>query len=266
MLPVPYSPAFRAEAVRRARRSGQSINEVAAALSVHPSTLRKWLVTHPVSVEADEPVEEAARPAAPVQALLVSDRRVITEVDGPAGWVDEPSARRRPRLVAYLAVAELLALSVALSAVIHPSRGVYTAGVVVHLLSLIAGFGAVMLVDWHGLLWLIGRRQLAEVGRLAEAANPLIWTAMIGLLASAAVLKPNLASEMTWVKIVAVLLICLNGVWLSALGRVLSARPSYTPQSMPTSLRRRLVTATVASHLGWWTAIAIGLVTNLHRS
>ena len=263
---MPYSPAFRAEAVRRARQSGQSISEVAAALSVHPSTLRKWLITHPAPLEADEPAEEAARPAASVQALVVPDRRVITEVHAPGGWVDQPSAQPRPRLVAYLAVAELLALSVALSAVIHPSRAVYTAGVIVHLLSLIIGFGAVVLVDWHGLLWLTGRRQLAEVGRTAEAADPLIWTSIFGLLASAAVLKPNLASELTWVKIVAVLLICLNGVSLSTLGRGLSGLSPYTLQSLPASLRRRLVTATVASHLGWWTAIAIGLVTNLRRS
>jgi hypothetical protein len=191
---------------------------------------------------------------------------VVSEVHAPGAWVDEPSARRRPRLIAYLAVTELLALSVVLSAVIHPSRGVYTAGVVVHLISLVIGFGAVVLVDWFGVLWLTGRRQLGEVGRTAEAANPLIWAAIVGLIASAAVLKPNLASGLTWVKIAAVLLICLNGVSLSAVGKGLSGQSAYTPQSLPASLRRRLVTATVASHLGWWTAIAIGLVTNIRRS
>lgn len=215
-----------------------------------------WLKTRSVAGDDRLPTAGAAR-TRPVPAVVIRDA---------APWPDDQPMWRSAHPIVYLAVAEVLALSVALSAVIHPSQAVYRAGVVIHLLSLVIGFGAVVLVDWHGILWLRGRRELVEASHVAEAANPLIWTALVGLLASATVLKPNLASELTWVKIAAVLLICLNGVSLLALPRMLYALAPRTPGELPTRLRRRLLGSAATSHLGWWTAIAIGIATDIRRS
>lgn len=217
--------------------------------------VRKWLKTRSAADDEHPPNGNVARPR-PVRAVVVRD---------PTPWPADQPMWRSAHPIVYLAVIEVLALSVALSVVIHPTHGVYRAGVVVHLLSLAIGFGAVVLVDWHGILWLRGRRDLDEASKVAEAANPLIWTAIVGLLASATVLKPNLASELTWVKIAAVLLICLNGVSLMALPRTLYALAPRTPADLPARLRRRVLGAAAISHLGWWIAITIGIVTDIHR-
>ena len=44
--------------------------------------------------------------------------------------------------------------------------------------------GAVLLVDWYGLVWMAGLRTLSECLRLAQAAHPLIWLGLGLLLAS----------------------------------------------------------------------------------
>lgn len=304
-----YTPAFRAAAIRRVQDSTESLNAVAEALSVHPSTLRKWLREHtppapaePATPEDARPVERAVADPVPADpapdpptepapaaattadpggaAPLPTDGAVLTAppvVDAvpralvlrdplPAGYPRSEPVRAGAPLIAYVAAAQMLAISVALSALIHPSAGWYRAGVVVHVLSLVVGFGAVVLVDWYGLLWLAGRRELSHVRLLADGAAPLIWAAIVGLLASATLVEPDLGSILTWVKLVAVLVLVLNGVWVSSLSGLFAGLPARQRfGELPRELRVRLLASAGLSQLTWWVAIAVGLITDAHR-
>lgn len=130
-----------------------------------------------------------------------------------------------------------------------------------HVLSLVVSFGAVLVIDWHGLLWLAGRRGLTESTRLAAGAGPLIWGGLAGLMATGALLHPNLQSPLTVTKLVLVLAVAWNGAAMSALRRRMAQLPAYVkPADLPRRDWRLMMTATVISQVGWWGAILIGFV------
>jgi len=112
----------------------------------------------------------------------------------------------------YVAVALAWGASASVSALVSPSEALGQVALSLHVLALAVGFGAVIVVDWHALLWLMGARGLRESARLAAAARPLIWLGLAGLLVSGAMLEPDLGSGLTWVKLSCVLVIALNGV------------------------------------------------------
>ncbi|MBT2387482.1 hypothetical protein [Streptomyces sp. ISL-11] len=125
-----------------------------------------------------------------------------------------------------------------------------------HLASLVLGFGAVLTVDWLGLLWLLGRRSLPEVLRTADAVHLPIWLGLAGLVGSGVLLHPDPGSPLTQVKLGLVLMVALNGVHAWTL------RPRLAALAVPVA--RRLVVrcaSTVAlSQLGWWGATVIGFL------
>lgn len=130
-----------------------------------------------------------------------------------------------------------------------------------HVLSLVVAFGAVLVIDWHGLLWLAGRRGLTESTRLAAGAGPLIWGGLAGLIATGALLHPNLHSPLTVTKLVLVLAVAWNGAAMSVLRRRMAQLPAYVkPADLPRRDWRLMMTATVISQVGWWGAIIIGFV------
>ncbi|WP_404389678.1 transposase [Humibacillus xanthopallidus] len=130
-----------------------------------------------------------------------------------------------------------------------------------HVLSLVVSFGAVLVIDWHGLLWLAGRRGLTESTRLAAGAGPLIWGGLAGLMATGALLHPDLSSPLTLTKMVLVLAVAWNGAAMSALRRRMAQLPAYVkPADLPRRDWRLMMTATVISQVGWWGAILIGFV------
>jgi hypothetical protein len=138
------------------------------------------------------------------------------------------SERSTRRLVLVLSAAAAVAwlLSVTLSAAVHVDTVAHNFAVVLHVLSLVVAFGAIILVDWHGFLWLIGRRHLSEILRLDGAATPLIWGGLAGMLATGVFLNPHLSNPMTDVKLAAVLVLSLNGIMLIPLMRRLARLPS----------------------------------------
>ncbi len=129
---------------------------------------------------------------------------------------------------------------------------VHTLALFAHLASVLLGFGAVLLVDWFGLLWLAGRRSLADVLRTAEGAHVPTWLGFAGLLGSGVFLGPPAG-----VKMVAVLVIGLNGVYAGVLLPRLG-RHAGTP---PAGLLVRSVVATTVSQAAWWTAVVAGFLT-----
>jgi hypothetical protein len=124
-----------------------------------------------------------------------------------------------------------------------------------HLAGLVVGLGAVVAVDWLGLLWAVGRRSFAEVTRTASALHPLICAALLALLVTGAVLHPDMTSGLTRVKLALVLVIAVNGLYVTALQAGLSGRCADPPPG----LLAQATAAVVVSQLCWWATVAIGL-------
>jgi hypothetical protein len=122
------------------------------------------------------------------------------------------------------------------------------------LVAVVVGLGAVLTIDWCGLLWLIHRRSLVAVLRTAYSARVLVWLGLGGLLVSGYLLGPQVSSVLTMVKLVAVLLVALNGLYLDGLARRLLARRGKPTRSMLIHSGASLL----VSQCGWWTAMVIG--------
>lgn len=167
------------------------------------------------------------------------------------------------RIVAVLSISAVVAWSPALVVatslrVDGPPR---TIALILHILAMVLSFGAIMLVDWHGFLWLLGRRELSETIRLDGAATPLIWIGIATMLTTGAFLSPDLGNPLTVVKLVAVLVLILNGIMLLPLMRRLVVMPPTTSFAGLTAGHRiHMLSCLTVSQLSWWTAIIIGFV------
>lgn len=125
-----------------------------------------------------------------------------------------------------------------------------------HLTCLVVGFGAVLTVDWFSLRWMVRREPLGAVLDAARGAHPLIWLGLVGLVASGAALGPDTSSALVWVKLLAVLVVGVNGVFLGRVRDRLAAVQGRPPWSalLPGVL------AALTSQFGWWTATLIGFL------
>ncbi|MDT0452317.1 hypothetical protein [Streptomyces hesseae] len=133
----------------------------------------------------------------------------------------------------------------------------------VHLACLIVGFGAVLTVDWLGLLWLLGKRPLPDVLRTADAVHVPIWLGLAGLVGSGVLLHPDPGAPLTRIKLGLVLLVALNGLHARTLQPRLTALVAGARS--PSGVSRRALVARCAagvlvSQLGWWGAIVIGFL------
>lgn len=154
-----------------------------------------------------------------------------------------------------LVVVAVWLFSIELADATHPSQPMHVAALFVHLAALVAGFGAVIVIDWIGLLWALGRRTFADVTHTADAVHVVIWASLLVLVASGVLLEPDFSSALTRVKLALVLVIAVNGLQAHALQPRLAALGAAHP---PFALLARAgVTATV-SQLCWWAAMAIG--------
>ena len=130
-----------------------------------------------------------------------------------------------------------------------------TAALFCHLTCLVVSFGAVLTVDWFSLRWLLRRERLVTVLATARGAHPLIWSGLAGLLVSGAALGPDTSSTLVRIKLLAVLAVGINGLFLGRVSDRLAAGGDG-PLAW-TGLVPAAAAATV-SQLGWWTATLIG--------
>ncbi|MFF7458388.1 hypothetical protein [Kitasatospora sp. NPDC008115] len=123
------------------------------------------------------------------------------------------------------------------------------------------GFGAVLAIDYYGLLWLLGRRPLREVVDFTSPLHVPVWGGLLGLTLTGALLEPHLDAGLTRLKLVLVLVIALNGVYAGTLHRRLAA---YGERRPPAGLLARGAASALVSQTGWWGAVLIGFHNSRH--
>jgi hypothetical protein len=105
-----------------------------------------------------------------------------------------------------------------------------------------------------------------ECGKLEAAAKPLIWGGLALLLASGALIHPDLANPVTVVKLGCVLILMLNGLSIApAMHQLLALPPQTRFGELGRRLRTRLMIALSISQTCWWTAVLIGLINSTLR-
>lgn len=186
----------------------------------------------------------------------------MTEAGRPGAALSEPLSEPLPEpLPGWAPVAAAVLMTAGLVGALWVSGHLRTDPVLrevalfAHLACLVVGFGAVLVLDWLGLLWLLGRRTLPDVLRAAGDARAPIWSGYAGLVVSGVLLEPDLTSPATRLKLGLVLLIGWNGVAATAL------ESSLARAGGPAAPRRLLLVsgiATLVSQAGWWGAMLLG--------
>lgn len=152
-------------------------------------------------------------------------------------------------------------VSLSLGVVLEPPDWVHYGALFVHLGSVIVGLGAAVLLEFFGLLWVRGRSTLDDLRRVEPVVSGLAWLGIAGLLASGAFLEPNLGDPLTDLKMVAVLIVALNGVAMKRLTGELGRLPGGIPFSrVPARMQMWCVWSAAVSQAGWWTAVVIGML------
>ncbi|MFE5670529.1 hypothetical protein ACFQ58_02870 [Agromyces sp. NPDC056523] len=176
--------------------------------------------------------------------------------------IREKRARsRRRRLVAYVGVAAGWALTVWAATVLTPPDWLHGIALFVHLASLVVGLGAVLMIEWHALLWATGWSSARELRQADRTMILPVWAGLGGLLLSGALLEPDLEQPATLVKMAAVLVLALNGVALTHWTQALARLPGNARfGSLPTRARAGFVASAIVSQVAWWTAVIVGLM------
>jgi hypothetical protein len=132
----------------------------------------------------------------------------------------------------------------------------------IHLVSLIVGFGAVIVIDFAGFLWLLKKRRLDFIVRVARVTQPLIWAGWCGLVASGIVLitLKGYVDGLTILKLFFVAMLGLNGIFLHIIKQALERRAAHGENNLPFIWQYRVGLSSFISQLGWWGALTIGFV------
>lgn len=168
---------------------------------------------------------------------------------------------RHRRSLAYWGVLLAWYCSLALGATLAPPEPLHSAMLFVHLASIIVGLGAAVVLEFNGLLWTAGRASLQELRQSEGTISTLAWLGILGLFFSGAFLEPDFDDPKTILKMLAVLLVAMNGVAMTKLTAELARLPGRTRFSaLPSRVRLWCVWSAVVSQVGWWTAVLIGML------
>ncbi|WP_127473526.1 hypothetical protein [Microbacterium sulfonylureivorans] len=168
---------------------------------------------------------------------------------------------RHRRALGYWCVLIAMYASLALGSTLRPPAGIHYSALFVHLASVIVGLGAAVLLEFYGLQWARGRATLDDLRRIERSVTGLAWLAIAGLLASGALLEPDLADPLTDIKMLAVLIVAMNGVAMTRLTGELARLPgSVAFARLPQRFRFWCVWSASVSQAGWWTAVVIGML------
>lgn len=127
----------------------------------------------------------------------------------------------------------------------------------VHLVALVVGFGAVLITDLFGLLWLLKRKSLTDVLGVLDVLHLVIWAGLEVLVISGMLLAPDISSTRVQVKMVLVLVAALNGLWASRLSSELRLTGVGV---VPRPLMVRIFVAAMISQTAWWGSTLVGFI------
>jgi hypothetical protein len=130
----------------------------------------------------------------------------------------------------------------------------------IHIASLITGFGAVITIDFSGVLWMMKKLPLKTVSQIANVTQRLIWIGWTGLVLSGIglITLKGFIDELTWIKLFFVAMLGLNGIFLHYIKKSTDALGDVN--ELPKHLIFRTGLASAISQLGWWGALTIGFV------
>jgi hypothetical protein len=173
----------------------------------------------------------------------------------------------RPLVDFAIVTAAWLVVVVAAAAVPLQVPQVARAALFLHLVGMAVGFGAVVMIDVYGLMWLFGYKTLHELVDLVTIAHGVIAVAVGALLASGIALRPDLSSPMACFKMLLVLVLMLNGVWAQhlLLGMKRTLPAEVRGANIPWAGFQRALAAALISQSTWWGAIVIGFLTSVNR-
>jgi len=132
----------------------------------------------------------------------------------------------------------------------------------IHLISVIVGFGAVIVIDVHGLLWILKKRTLKQVVIVAQVTQVLIWIGWLGALVSGfGLINWHWPSNpLLQIKLGLVLMLGLNGVFLDIIKRQFTIIIDNEKVPVPFNIQAQMGIASLISQVGWWGAIIIGFL------
>jgi hypothetical protein len=165
--------------------------------------------------------------------------------------------RRRPAYVPVLAILAGWTVMVLTAPHVRAGSDLHRAALFVHLASLVLGFGAVLTLDWSGLMWMLRRHDLLTLVRIAQVVHTPVWLGLAGLALSGMLLGPDTTAPLTVVKLLAVLAVAVNGLGAAVVQRRLLALDGRIP---PLPLLVTAVAVAGVSQLGWWTATVVGFL------
>ena len=165
--------------------------------------------------------------------------------------------RHVPAWVAPFAIAAVWTAALLVAPHVRTGETVHQLALFGHLAALVLGFGAVLSLDWFGLMWMLGRQDLLTLVRVTQVAHTPIWIGLAGLTASGVLLSPDTSAAPTVVKLVAVLVVAMNGLAAARVQRRLLALDGRVP---PRPLLLTAVLVATVSQAGWWTATLVGFL------
>jgi hypothetical protein len=173
----------------------------------------------------------------------------------------------RPRAwCGHLLVTLLWAGVLAVSTRVELGHAALTVAVAVHVMALVIGLGAVLLVDWYGLVWMAGLRPLrASAAGTGDASAHLARLGPTAGIAHRVGPGPGKHGRLDQAGSGVVLL--NNGVALRAQSRRLrTVSTAAGLRALPRALRAQLVSSVAVWQVSWWGAVVFGFITDGTRS
>lgn len=130
----------------------------------------------------------------------------------------------------------------------------------IHLVAFALGFGAVLLVDIIGALWVARRVKKLQLLWVSSIVQKVIWVSVVLLVISGGFLLPETLSPRTKLKLTAVLFLIANGFVLDRLHKLTEQAKADDFWALPRNLQLMNVAAITLSQLLWWTAVIIGFL------
>ena len=126
-----------------------------------------------------------------------------------------------------------------------------------HMASLVLAYGTVLIVDLIGAFWLLGEIGRERMLAITKWAQLLIWTGLVGMLISGAMLGPDLTKPLTRVKMTLVILLAVNGLNLDALRKRTMQLSGQSFWDTPNSYKAWSIFSITLSQALWLSIIVV---------